>query len=222
MKTDIIIENISDGVFYDINDMVKADTNGCEGCSACCHDVGDLVTLTPFDVYEIRKFLNITFEELLEGKLELIEENKISLPHLKMRADNLKCHFLDDNNRCEIHGHRPNICRLFPLARVYGDDDFKYILQVNACVKPKLSKIKVKKWIGIDHYKENKAFLLSWHQLIKALTFRLKFVRDSEEIKTLNELLIKTFYDITPDNNETFYQAYHKCLPIAKNKLGIL
>ena len=50
MKSINILEEISDGNLYDINDIVKADTCGCDGCSDCCIDVGDLVVLTPFDV----------------------------------------------------------------------------------------------------------------------------------------------------------------------------
>lgn len=222
MKSNIILENISDGHFYDINDMVRADTNGCEDCSACCQDVGDLVTLTPFDLYEIKHALSLSFEALLGDKIEIIIEQKIGQPHLKMSPSTLKCQFLGPDERCQIHAHRPSICRLFPLARVYESDDFKYILQTNACVKPKLSKIKVKKWIGIENYKENKAFLLSWHQVIKAFTFRMKFVRDESEIMALNEVFIHSFYDLNPDEGESFYDAYYKRLPIAKKELGIL
>ncbi len=45
-----ILDKISDGKLYDIEDMVKADTCGCNGCSDCCKDVGDLVMLTPFEM----------------------------------------------------------------------------------------------------------------------------------------------------------------------------
>ena len=143
------LEDISDGIIYDIEDTVKAGTGGCEGCNACCHDVGDLVLLTPFDVYEMVSYLNISFDELLVDRLELRENNKILLPHLKMHRDSKRCSFLSIEGRCLIHGHRPNICRLFPLGRVYEDDDFKYFLQVGSCIKPNLEKVKVKEWIGI-------------------------------------------------------------------------
>ena len=82
MKSINILEEISDGNLYDINDIVKADTCGCDGCSDCCIDVGDLVVLTPFDVYEILNFLNVEFDELLNDKIKLRQNNKISLPYL--------------------------------------------------------------------------------------------------------------------------------------------
>ena len=53
MKSTNILDKISDGKLYDIEDMVKADTCGCNGCNDCCLDVGHLVVLKPFDVYEI-------------------------------------------------------------------------------------------------------------------------------------------------------------------------
>lgn len=59
MRTTNILDKISDGRLYDIEDVVKADTCGCDGCSDCCKDVGDLVVLTPFDIYEMTTYLNL-------------------------------------------------------------------------------------------------------------------------------------------------------------------
>lgn len=222
MKSLRTLEGISDGKIYDIEDSVEADALGCDGCSACCHGVGDLVVLTPFDVYEIVSHLNVSFDELMLDKLELRENNKIVLPHLKMQGELERCSFLNGEDRCIIHGRRPNICRLFPLGRVYVDDDFKYFLQVGNCTKPKLGKVKVKEWIGIENYDKNKAFILDWYRFIKALTFRLKFVRDDKELNVMNQYLLDTFYRMPLQNGEDFYSAFSRCLPEAKNKLGII
>ena len=81
MRSINILDEISDGKLYDIEDIVKADTCGCDGCNDCCCDVGDLVVLTPFDVYEMVSFLDIAFDELLHDKIVLRENNKISLPY---------------------------------------------------------------------------------------------------------------------------------------------
>ncbi|MGL5693395.1 MAG: YkgJ family cysteine cluster protein, partial [Peptostreptococcaceae bacterium] len=77
MKSINRLEEISDGKLYDIKDIVKADTCGCDGCSDCCRDVGDLVVLTPFDIYEIVNHFKIEFDELLGEKIELRQNNKI-------------------------------------------------------------------------------------------------------------------------------------------------
>lgn len=216
------LEEISDGKLYDIEDIVNADTKGCNGCSACCHNVGDLVVLTPFDVYEIVSHLGQSFDDLLVDCLTLREQNKIMLPYLKMQGPTERCSFLNAENRCTIHGYRPNICRLFPLGRVYETDNFKYFLQVNSCLKPNLHPIQVKEWIGVKDYPDNKAFILAWHQLIKALTFRLKFVYDVQERNEINQYLQDTFYRMTLNEGEDFYKAFKRVLPEAKKHLGII
>lgn len=222
MKVIETLDNISDGKLYDIKDMVKADAGGCQGCSACCHDVGELVELTPFDMYEIKRATEFNFSALLEKKVVLREEGKLRIPHLMNHGEKKACGFLNEDGRCSIHGYRPSICRLFPLGRVYEGDDFKYFLQVGACVKPKLDKVKVKKWIGIDNYKENKAFILSWYQFLKAIGFRVKFIRDEEELNKVNSYMIQTFYDFSIEEDMDFYTYFNKVLPEAKQHLGIL
>ena len=221
MKSKNILDEISDAKLYDIGDMVKADTGGCTGCSDCCKDVGDLVVLTPFDVNEIVNFLGVSFDELLGDKIVLRETNKISLPYLKMQDKNKYCSFLNKEGRCTIHSKRPNICRLFPLGRVYKGDDFKYFLQIGNCPKDNLQEVKVESWLGIDNYDENKKFILEWHKFIKALTFRLKFVRDEEEIDKVNETLLNGFYR-TSVKEADFYSEFMKNFPKIKNELGII
>ena len=220
MRTTNILNEISDGKLYDIEDMVKADTCGCNGCSDCCKDVGDLVVLTPFDIYEMTTYLNTDFDKLLGDKILLRENNKITLPYLKMQDENKNCSFLDKNGRCTIHSKRPNICRLFPLGRVYQDNDFKYFLQVDNCPEEELKDVKVADWINIENYNENKKFILEWYKFIKALTFRLKFVRDEKEIAHINEILLDNFYRVKIDND--FYKSFEELLPKVKNKLGII
>lgn len=221
MRSINILEEISDGKLYDIDDMVKADTCGCNGCSDCCKDVGDLVVLTPFDVYEMVNYLGIEFNELLGDKIELRHNNKILLPYLKMQGKNKNCSFLDQEGRCMIHSKRPNICRLFPLGRVYKDNDFKYFLQVGNCPKEGLKNVKVRNWVGIENYNKNKQFILEWYKFIKALTFRLKFVRDEKEIEELNQILLDSCYGIKI-KEEDFYFEFLKSLPEIKNRLGII
>lgn len=222
MRSINILEEISDGKLYDIEDIVKADTCGCDGCNDCCCDVGELVVLTPFDVYEMVIYLGVEFNELVGQNIELRQNNKILLPYLKMNDDNKNCSFLNKEGRCIIHSKRPNICRLFPLGRVYKDDDFKYFLQIGNCPKEDLKDIKVSQWVGIDNYDENKKFILEWYKFIKALTFRLKFVRDEKEIEEINKTLLDNCYRVEIEEGKDFYSAFMKNLPEVKNKLGII
>lgn len=221
MKTNISYEALSDGKLYDINDLVKADTEGCGGCSACCHGVGEWVELTPFDMYAMTRHLKMSFEELFEDHLEMRPNGKLLLPTLKMNGTDERCSFLNTEGRCAIHSARPNICRLFPLGRVYDQGDFKFFLMVGACIKPKLAKVKVKKWIGIEDYAVNKAFILAWYQLLKALEFRLKFIREEQELEAIRKDIIDTFYRMAPDTDD-FYGEFNRLLPEAKKRMGIL
>ena len=221
MQSKNILNEISDGKLYDVEDIVKADTGGCNGCSDCCYDVGELVVLTPFDVYEIVSYLNIEFNQLIDDKIILRENNKILLPYLNMQ-ENKRCSFLNNKDRCMIHSKRPNICRLFPLGRVYKDNTFKYFLQVGNCPKENLNDVKVRDWVGIENYEQNKKFILDWHNFTKALSFRLKFVRDEEELKEINKILLDNFYNIKPNDGEDFYCQFERILPNIKSRLGII
>ena len=84
MKRNVSLAEISDGRLYDINDMVKADCHGCQGCSKCCQGMGTSIILDPFDVYRLTTGLHKTIEELLADALELNVVDGVILPNLKM------------------------------------------------------------------------------------------------------------------------------------------
>ncbi len=216
------LEDISDGKLYDMNSMVKADARGCDGCSACCHDVGDLVELNPMDVDRLKKATGQSFTTLLERHISLRKEGKLMLPFLKMAGPEKACSFLSQEGRCQVHEMRPDICRLFPLGRVYQKDDYDYFLQVDACVKPSLGKIKVKRWLGFERYRDHKDFIISWHQVQKAMEFRLKFVYDDDQVDGLMKTFIDGFYGLDDKLDDDFYEGYWKRLPLIKDQLGIL
>jgi Fe-S-cluster containining protein len=221
MRIEKSLEIISDGKLYEIDSIVEADSGGCKGCSECCHNVGDLIELTPYDIYQMRLSKKQSFDELLVDKIELRINKKINLPFLKMEGDTKRCSFLDDEDHCNIHAYRPNICRMFPLARVYEKDDFKYFLQVDACLKSDLQRIVVRNWLGIEGYEDNKAFIISWYKFMKALTFRLKFIYDDQELKAINEYLLDSFYRMNVDEDD-FYNLFSRTIDEAKAKQGII
>ncbi len=157
MLRDCDLNEITDGKRYLLNDMVKADCNDCKGCSVCCHDMGASIVLDPLDCYRLSNALNRPFEAMLDSQLELNIVDGLILPNLKMKETPDKaCVFLNDSNRCSIHPHRPGICRIFPLGRLYEENSFSYILQVNECPNDKKSKIKVSKWIRSEERRVGK------------------------------------------------------------------
>ena len=117
MKRNVSLEEISDGRLYSRNDMVKAGCGDCKGCSSCCSGMGNSVILDPYDIYRLTALMGSTFEELMQGKIELNVVDGIILPNLSMSSGTETCAFLNEQGRCSIHAYRPGICRLFPLGR---------------------------------------------------------------------------------------------------------
>ena len=71
MQRNVRMEDISDGKLYTSNDLVKADTRDCQGCSACCKGMGRSIVLDPLDVHRLTTFLGKTTQELVSGYIEL-------------------------------------------------------------------------------------------------------------------------------------------------------
>lgn len=215
MKRYIDLKEISDGRLYTANDMVKVDCHGCKGCSACCSGMGDSIVLDPLDVHRLCDGLNITFNELMNDKIELNVVDGLTLPNLKMKE---ACGFLDNEGRCSVHKFRPGICRLFPLGRYYEEEGFKYFLQVHECPVKNKGKMKVKKWLDIPELKQYEQYICNWHKFLKDCENALAELTE-EQIRILNLLILKTFYQ--EPYIEEFYKEFYNRLNVTKEKLGI-
>ena len=137
MERKVRLEEISDGKKYTLNDMVKADCQDCEGCSACCKGMGHSIVLDPYDVHRLTTGLKVPFAELLQSSVELNVFEGVILPNLKMQGEEESCFFLSEEGCCRIHALRPGICRIFPLGRLYEEGGFSYFLQIHECKKQK-------------------------------------------------------------------------------------
>ena len=192
------LNQISDGRLYGENDMVCAGTNGCAGCSKCCEsDMGTSIVLTPYDMYELTVATGRSLDELLTVFIiELSMMDGIILPNLKMSEG---CAFLK-NGRCEIHAHRPGICRLFPLGRIYVGrtaeadkktaTEFKYFLQTKECPVKNKTEVRVSEWLGIYDLEKNTAFINKWHRFIDFEKRKVNTIREmaDNEIKRLETI----------------------------------
>ncbi len=213
MRRDCDLNEISDGKRYLLNDMVKADCNGCKDCSACCHDMGSSIVLDPLDFYRISNYMNLPFETMLDRHIELNIVDGLILPNLKMtEMPNRPCIFLNDSHRCSIHPYRPGICRIFPLGRLYENNSFSYILQVNECPNEQKSKIKVSKWIDTPDLKQNQQFISDWHYFLKELHEQLLAQGDEENIKKTAMQLLQFFYIEPYSSEETFFAQFYSRL----------
>lgn len=221
MKREVDLKEISDGKLYGPNDMVKADCGDCKGCFACCQGMGESIVLDPYDVYRLTKGLNMSFEALLDGKIELNVYDGMILPNLKMTGSKETCAFLNQEGRCSIHSIRPGICRLFPLGRVYENNSFKYFMQVYECRNQNRTKVKVKKWIDTPDLKQNEKFILAWHEFITDIQNRMIAVKDDALFKKINMFLLEQFY-IERYHEEDFYKQFDERLEKAKTVIMML
>lgn len=206
MEADLM--EISDGKLYGTGDMVKVGCHDCKGCSSCCQGMGDSIWLDPYDIFQLTRNLNKTFQELLEKELEFHVEDGLVLPNIRMQGERSSCSFLDKDGRCSIHEFRPGLCRLFPLGRNYEEDQLSYFLLVHECPAQNKTKMKVNKWLGVPRMKDYENFLVAWHNITKNLrSFLTENPQDESVTKTVNLKFLEIFY-MTPFQGEDFYLEF--------------
>lgn len=221
MKRNISLDEISDGRLYDENDMVKAGCNDCKGCSACCRGMGDSIILDPQDVYLLTKGLQKSFQELMNGHVELGVVDGVILPHLKMTGEEEKCSFLNEEGRCSIHPYRPGICRLFPLGRYYENGSFRYFLQTKECEKTNRTKVKAGKWIDVPDIRQNREFVTAWHYFLNDCEEMLLENEDDTFRKNLNLYILNLFFIRPYDTDSDFYGQFWQRMERAGEDLGL-
>lgn len=211
MIRDWNLEEMSDGKRYRLTDMVKADCDGCKGCSACCRGMGHSIVLDPYDCHRLVQGLQLRFEAMLEQYIELNIVDGVILPNLKMNTqrEGEPCAFLNEQGRCSIHPYRPGICRIFPLGRIYEERDFSYILQIHECARENKAKVKVNKWIDTPNVKENQKFICDWHFFLKDVQAYLLKKEDEALIKKVTMQILQTFYMEPFHAEEDFYPQFY-------------
>lgn len=221
MEREVSLEDISDGKLYGINDMVRADSGGCEGCSACCRGMGSSIILDPMDMFRLTGNLGMTPEQLLSGPLEVNMVDGIILPNIRMTGRDEACSFLNGEGRCGIHSYRPGFCRLFPLGRLYENRSFSYFLQVHECPKDNRSKVKVRKWIDTPDVKLYEKFVNDWHYFLLDVQEVLYNAEDPDLIRNLNLFVVNRFYLKPYDQNQDFYIQFYERLKEGKELLAL-
>lgn len=220
MEREIDLSQISDGRLYLANDMVKAGCNNCAGCSLCCHGMGNSIILDPYDIYHMEKGLNISFEELMIDKIELNVVDGIIQPNLKMQEGKDCCSFLNEEGRCSIHAFRPGFCRMFPLGRIYEENDFHYFLQVHECPYPNKTKVKLKKWLEIPELTKYEGYIRRWHYFLKDVQKILREAENDAVVKNLNLFLLKQFYikpyEARGESERDFFEQFEERLKAAE------
>lgn len=221
------LDAIWDGRYYDGDDLVRCGSAGCSGCSACCRFTDDTILLDPLDCLRLTKATGKTFLQLLEERLiSLKMVDDLVLPHIQMICDQVwdeeeinlldpkeaagaikekkgsdeeHCPWLSKEGRCLIHEERPDLCRLFPLARVWMEDgSFRYILQKDACIHPGKTKVKVDQWLGLadaEQIRLDKEYRTTWHTLLVRLREKMQTLETEQQRTALSVYLLRNFYE---------------------------
>ena len=88
MKRNIDLSEISDGKLYTAEDLVRADCHDCQGCSACCHGMGNSIILDPMDIWRLSRGTGMNFDGLVNGGyVELGIVDGMILPNIRMSED---------------------------------------------------------------------------------------------------------------------------------------
>jgi Fe-S-cluster containining protein len=85
--------------------------------NACCGDL--TLQLTPYDVLRLRKGLNLSSKDFIEGLAEVMVAPDTGFPALKLRMterEHRPCHFVRESG-CSVYENRPGACRTYPVGR---------------------------------------------------------------------------------------------------------
>lgn len=197
-------------ILYSNNEMVRLGCNECSGCSSCCREMGQSIILDPYDIYQLQTATGQTFAQLMQDMIELHVEDGLILPSVRMQDGTNACVFLNRDSRCSIHTHRPGLCRLFPLGRNYDEKGLRYFLLEDACRIHNRTKVKIKKWLGIDSLPEYERFLIAWHRLRREVRSQIMERQSDSFTQKVNVKLLEVFYQKPYDVGRDFFSQFEE------------
>ena len=89
----------------------------CTMCGKCCIHREDIL-LSPKDIYNMAKELNLSAEDLFKQYCEVYigPDSKVPIVRLKPRGSVKRCPLLK-NRKCIVHKAKPTVCAMFPIGR---------------------------------------------------------------------------------------------------------
>lgn len=213
------LQEISEGIVYDLDDYAAADCRGCTGCSQCCRGTGDSVLLDPLDVDRLCRYLNKPPALLFDSDLILLDMDGLLVPCLSMEDEDQSCIYLN-GDRCSVYPARPQICRLFPLGRYFGEGKVEYFLQIYECPLENRRKVRVRDWIDTPDPKKYEQFALDWHGFLREVRKALKGPWSQERIWNFNLSLLRLFYFEPYSSERDFYDQFYERLLKGREELS--
>lgn len=197
-------------ILYSSNEMARLGCNECSGCSSCCRGMGQSILLDPYDLYQLQTATGQNFAQLMQEKIELHVEDGLILPSIRMQDKGDACGFLNSQNRCSIHNYRPGLCRLFPLGRNYDEKGLRYFQLDDACKIPNRTKVKIKKWLGIDQITKYERFLIDWHDLRRELQTQIMEQQSDAYTQKINVKFLENYYQRPYDVKKDFFDQFRE------------
>ena len=215
MQHKVNLEEISDGILYTNNDMIRIGCDGCGENASCCRFAEDTITLDPYDIYRLQQGTGMTFETLYTKQLVALSPVEgLLLPHLSFAKESQACPFLLDTGRCSIHAYRPGLCRLFPLARLIDGNKVQYLMQIHECPCSSTPKTKIKKWLEIPDIDRYETYLIHWNKILSETRRRLAAASGQAELTTITTDFLRhcffTPYDVSLPFHEQWEQRLSK------------
>ncbi|MDO4649722.1 MAG: YkgJ family cysteine cluster protein [Eubacteriales bacterium] len=224
MKREESLEELWDGRFYELEDLVPVGSEGCAGCADCCIHTGDSIILDPYDMCRLTRGLHKSFEEMIEKEIEIRLVDGFILPNLMVQDEENSgredgCPFLDQEKRCSIHAFRPGVCRLFPMARYYTEDGFRYFLQKGECTgKGTPCEARLKEWLDTPDLQRYEAFVWTWHQFRKEVSQKLDLLTERSQ-EQVQRYLLQLFYVNPYPGKKDFYLLFEERMAQARKEL---
>lgn len=203
--------------WYGPEELVRVGCHDCAGCSSCCSGMGESIRLDPYDLYMLTSNLSVSFEELLESRIQLGMADGLILPHIKMgETGDGSCSFLNKEGKCSIHTFRPGLCRAFPLGRDYTEGYLRYFLLENVCPARNKTKMKVQKWLEIPQYKEYQKFLTDYHYFIKETQAKIRTENCTiDQIRDINTRILAKLFQ--KPYGESFFEEFYRRVEMIRN-----
>ncbi len=181
----------------DILTLKSKEKLGCNRCEKCCIYRGD-IRLTPINVCNISRFLNISIKEFLEKYTNRLKDSEPELV-LKTIGELGECILYDKKIKgCGIHKVKPMQCVMFPLVPENLKRDYFY--NSNQCILEDIKPISVNTWLNGNHriYSKNKKICMEWISFIEEVQPKCKTLSKDEKDKIYNILFVN--YNINKIN----------------------
>lgn len=152
----------------------------CTMCGKCCINREDIL-LTPQDIYNMTKELEMTTKELFRAYCETYigGDSRMPIVRLKPRGSIRRCPLMKDR-KCSVHRAKPAVCALYPIGRCVKHEmgrntekitssQVTYVFTDPGC-DDGIETHTVREWLDSFGIPLEDGFFVTWHQTILELS----------------------------------------------------